>query len=113
LSQIADPTAGTATESLNSRIANDFARLIGALPVHVTPYFRDVLCQRKNVTTLTHTNFPDLRCNLRWFFRENHCLFSMRFGRRKFSPNQAALVEFGATEAASLPEGALWTDEHS
>ena len=33
--------------------------------------------------------------------------------RRNFSPNQAALVEFGATEAASLREDALWTDEHS
>jgi hypothetical protein len=27
--------------------------------------------------------------------------------------NQAALVEFGATEAAPLREDALWTDEHS
>jgi hypothetical protein len=67
----------------------------------------------KNVTNSNPHKFPDLRCNLGWFFLENHCLFSIRFDRRKFSPNQAALVEFGATEAASLREDALWTDEHS
>jgi hypothetical protein len=44
---------------------------------------------------------------------ESHFPFSLRFARRDFSSSQAALVEFGAIEAASLRRDALWTDEHS
>jgi hypothetical protein len=57
------------------------------------------------------------KSGLRWVLKvwrdESHRRCTLCFDRRDFSYNQAALVEFGATEAAFLREDALWIDEHS
>jgi hypothetical protein len=51
-------------------------------------------------------------CALKVWRGESHCPFSVRLTRTDFLSGQAALVEFGAIEAASLRKDAQWTDEH-
>jgi hypothetical protein len=67
-------------------------------------------------TSRERGNLPEPRsviCALKVWRGESHCPFSLRLARRDFLSRQAALVEFGAIEAASLRKDALWTDEHS
>jgi hypothetical protein len=52
-------------------------------------------------------------CALKVWRGESHCPFSLRLARREFLSSQAALIEFGAIEAASLRKDVQWTDEHS